>query len=395
MFKKTFHILALLFFGLKIQNSWAFTSIPTDLDKWNKFKSTALSGLYKDSHRLFFTVYLGEGKRTLKTRFLKAEGSNKGLYILIPGTGGVATSSMAGYVAIDLASNGYDVLIVTNPFSTDFQTSFSPDKLIGFPQKDLKPTIEMIKQAWGWYLAKYGRPKNVGLVGYSLGGTYTAMIAASEASIPIPFTKYIVLNPPFDFKHSLTQIDNLLKDSLKNQILSTRAIENLLKPIKLPERGLQDEELQVIEGGTPGKEKDNKKLIGTSFQVTLSRITLGIVPSKDFYINRLVRIAPRMTFNEYTNLIGPALIKKKLLPARTNDELMETNNLINIFQKIPDKSKVYVVSALNDFLLSPTDIDTFSEQIDDDHFFVFSGGGHCGEFSLYSFKKLLQNILAH
>lgn len=318
----------------------------------------------------------------------------KGLYIVIPGTGATATASAANLLAEQVTQLGYDAVVVTNPFSTDFQETFSSDGFVGFPQKDIKDTVEMVESAVDAYRSYYGEPKEINVTGYSLGALYTVMLADSNISYKL--NKFIALNPPFEFLYDMNRLDTMIKipGYGRNEIIDI--IKKLIRVFTKTISGLTKELIGEIKTTLPTDQKSNEKIIGTSFRFSMEGVINNII-SHDFvrdYDSRkeIFRITRDTSFARYSLVLRDYLVEEGKLENLSVSELAAKNNLLTVLKKSKRLKDIYFVSNEDDFLLQAGDLNDL-EKVVGDKLHVFEAGGHCGNYWTPSFQNLFKELI--
>ncbi len=318
----------------------------------------------------------------------------KGLYIVIPGTGATPSASSANLLAEQITLAGYDAVVVTNLFSTDFQETFSSDGFVGFPQKDIKDAVEMVESAISAYRSYYGEPKEINVTGYSLGALYTVMLADSNVSYKL--NKFIALNPPFEFLYDMNRLDTMIKipGYGRNEIIDI--IKKLIRVFTKTISGLTKELLGEIRTTLPTDQKSNEKIIGTSFRFSMEGVINNII-SHDFvrdYDSRkeIFRITRDTSFARYSLVLRDYLVEEGKLENLSVSELAAKNNLLTVLKKSKRLKDIYFISNEDDFLLQPGDLSNL-EKVVGNKLYVFEAGGHCGNYWTPSFQNLFKELI--
>lgn len=377
----------------------AFDLIPSETDSLAWHQSTVLGAFATPSRSNFIELKVPSPRqgRGLPLRIWKSQERPLGLVVLIPGTGANSDSVQAAGLASTLISQNYDVLIVANPFSRDFQRTFSRDFLVGFPQNDSPQVFQMVEESYKAYVKYRGKPKAVFLAGISLGGTYALRFASMPTNFKIE--KYIAINPPVTFANAISRIDDSIRASLNDGEVSFLEIvfDNLIPLVdlawvrKIP---LEIANLNLFKVHVSPVEKVNMAIIGASFQNGLKSIAKGLFEADIYGIHEkrvLERTLSSMTFSRYMGLAGIA-IDDDSIRRHSFESLINEGNLDVQISRAPDRRKLYVIHSADDFLLLPGDLKVIESYLGS-HLQVLRSGGHCGALWTKAFGRSIIKIL--
>lgn len=374
----------------------AYTLLPSEMKGWSWFQSTVLAGIGQPTKDLGVDLSLPvpNSRKELPIRFWKSsQPATKGLFLILPGTGGGASSGISNVLAELVAGLGYDSLILANPFSPEFQKSFSSDGLIGLPQKDAVDAHRMLEAAVELYQRNQGRPRKLFLMGSSLGGLYTILENGQAPSLP--FDKLIALNPPVSLGYAMDRLDDMIRLSLRNADSVPDLHFELIWAYLQAQEGISREGVEAIRMFLPAEEEKGQKVIGESFQQSLKAITKGLfAASPDFFDGdrrrRIEGSLRSVTFEKYIGYAGAALDRRG--GTSMNFSALLQGAGLNHALKSARNSKIHVITSADDFLLRPGDLANLEEALGS-RLHVFEAGGHCGNYWTASFKKALAGIL--
>ncbi len=376
----------------------AYVLLPSETDTLSWHQATVLSVFASPHKARYVKVEVASPREKLPIHIWRTEKKAKGLVMLIPGTGANSNSSQAAIVADLLASEGFDTVIVADPFSPDFQRSFSKDRAVGFPHNDSPQTITMLEQSYLEYVKRHGTPAKIHLMGISLGGMYAHRLASMKSKLK--FDRFIAINPPVDLGYAIEKIDQSIRVRLDTAQFSLRevVINNLLPVADMTWiRGLKLTEQTILEAKAllSDSEETNMGLIGASFQIDLIAITLGLRKSSAYTENyqkrRLERQLTSMTFTKYMGLASAAIDPKGVQGRRFVD-LMNDADLRLAIEAAPNRDKLYMITSNDDFLLQPGDLSDIYGLLGS-RLQVLKSGGHCGELWTEGFKAALKTTL--
>lgn len=375
----------------------AFKLLPSGLKDLSPHESTILAGVTNPSSDRYvpLTIYKPGRDIFMEARLWRSAKPTKGLFIVMPGTGGDASSGTANSLAEFISKNRFDALVVANPFSSSFQSSFSSDGLVGFPQKDLLDAEQMIEQTVRVYSQLYTPPSKVNFIGFSLGGTYSVLLSNSDFSFDVG--TFIALNPPVDFGNAISAIDDLLRTVKATSRLSLlRLIPELFPLYRETRGGLSFDLIPILRKMIVSDDYRDKQTIGAAFDLNLMDIVNGLhstetFSSREWHV-RLTQRTTRMTFQGYLGLVGIPLSNRQEFYGRTFDSIIADMDLPGLIVSSKRKSRLYVIHNADDFLLRAGDLEKIDPLLPQ-RMFVFDGGGHCGNYWTPNFQKVLKGIL--
>lgn len=135
------------------------------------------------------------------------------LAIFIPGTFGNVDTTMTNRWMDSLTRLGYHVVTMPNPFGTDFVSKVPIAKLgtVTVEAEDLYKVVREIFKKLRYLHALNG---SVRLVGVSLGGFFSSVLAALDAEHPNPIltTDVTIFAPPFHIGRGIDRLDKLVDE---------------------------------------------------------------------------------------------------------------------------------------------------------------------------------------
>lgn len=322
----------------------------------------------------------------------------KGLLLIVPGTGSNSDSSHAQIMASVANEQGHDAIIVANPFSPDFQKSFSPDYLVGFPQNDTPGFVQMMESAYAKYLTYRKKPRVVNITGFSLGGAYA--VRSSSLKFSFKVRNYIAVNPPVDLGFAINAIDDMIRTRLNNNIFS---IPQVLRQYILPlanyayafNNRLNLNTLRDYLGLTSDNETVNKGIVGASFQLSIGKITRGLFKSEEFKQDHtwrwLIARVPSITFADYMGVAGVA-IENEEMRGKSFQELMDEVDLRRQIVHSKKRKNIFIIHSRDDFLLDKGDLKDLHDLIGP-RLKVLNSGGHGGAIWTRTFARTFKQLL--
>lgn len=372
----------------------ASTLLSSSLDGISWPRATVLAGFSKPTQALAEVRLLPAPQPTpLPIRIWSALKPRHELFILIPGTGGDSSSSNANLLAEILTDNGYDVLIVANPFSSDFQKSFSADGAIGFPQRDLPAVVDMIQRSVSFFALQKGTTKKVHLLGYSLGATYALLL--KQAFVPGSFGYVLALHPPVDFHYGIAQIDSLIQRTYTDPSSRSIVTKGLLEYLHYFKKGVTDDTVNSFLAHIKPQDQIDQEIIGASFGQSLRTIAGQYIELRNLPLWQKRQMKAKlsfMTFDRFLGWSGIYLSNQGRLPPLAFSKLEAQMNFDFLLSKENSTKGLYVIHAQDDLLIKSGDLNKLGPLLGD-HLFVFKSGGHCGEFYSDAFKSLIRDLI--
>jgi pimeloyl-ACP methyl ester carboxylesterase len=300
---------------------------------------------------------------------------------------------LANVVAEDLWQLGYDSVVLANPFSPEFQGSFSSDGLIGLPQRDLPDAHRTLAAAFRHYVAEHGKPRRLVLAGISLGALYAALEAAHRQDLR--FDQVLALNPPTSLRAGISQLDEMIRISIAESDPLPFNFQVIWAYLQA-QHGTTLENIRGIKMVLPEAEREGRRLIGDSFRQALTAVgrgllALGGATLSDSVRQRIAAGLPTLTFARLADFSGQALAERREIKGSAEAALGQVD-LVSVLRRAESPAAITVVTNADDFLLQPGDLPRL-EKILGDRLYVFAAGGHCGNFWTPSFRRVLAKIL--
>ncbi len=376
----------------------AIDLLPSELEGWRWYQSTLLGAFAKPfvDRAIVLDIPVPGSSKRLAVRVWRVQGSApKGLFLILPGTGGNSASSNSNLLAEEVNALGYDAIVLANPFTPDFQSTFSSDGLIGFPRRDIVDTVTMMEAAVDSYTHYYGKYKSLNLMGYSLGALYTVLAAGQESSLT--FHKLIALNPPIDLQYAMDQLDGMIRLAINDPFSAPRMLGDLFRIFQKTKGGVLIEKILELKQLVPADEAVGREAIGKIFQNNLIEITRGLFSTSTVfstqYRKRQIEAKMRsITFAQYLGYAGIGISQNAEPVRKTFAAMVKDINLNGILAALPSTKKIYVITNNDDFLSTPAELKRLGDILHG-NLHVFNAGGHCGNYWAPSFKKVLAGII--
>ena len=298
--------------------------------------------------------------------FVPAAGKHRRLVFVIPGIGGEYNADTTLAMAELLHDAGADVVTFDDPFHWRYATTVNKRILPGYFPEDARRLASFMRTVLD-DLAKDGLADNpeVSVVGWSMGGLFTAYLAELEGKGELDFTvdTLLAVNPPVDSEHVLSAIDSFMSPA--RSWTREQAIE---KFVDVAPRLLVWDGLRF--NATPDiSEEDARYTVAALLVATLPELVGYVEHAKTF-------VSFRQYFNRYVQ--GPGR------PDGSADAARHVG-LKTLESVLRDNPRVRMIHTRDDFLLNDDDR-AYLDSTLGDRLTWFSAGAHCGMFYTPEFR---------
>jgi hypothetical protein len=383
--------------------SFSLNLTESELEGWTAENASVLSAFTRSAseNSSLLTLFPPQNKKMhrkpVDVIYMQAsKKSDNPLLLLIAGTGSNGREGIVKHLANLANQQGVDTIILPNPFTVEFQNSFSFNGLVGSPQQDSKGLEDMINsaiRAVGIY-KKY--PKKLYVSGFSLGGLHAALLARSSISSKID--KFIILNPTIDFVYGIQKVDQFIAVSDSSMGVGGLDVIDLvdiaLDKFSGPAVDLntyQSMELKYISLDSI------RHMFGIVFKSKMEKVVKNYDAGEVFLdLNMdadLVQMKQNLGYVSFANFALKALSATKQASSMDPRLEFQNINLINFLRDLPNVDKIRYIDNIDDFLKTPQQL---SALLDNSkiRYTVFSAGGHCGNYWTPSFVKKFSEYLA-
>lgn len=299
--------------------------------------------------------------------FVPSEGRHNRLVFVIPGIGGEFNADSTLAMAELLHDAGVDVVTLDDPFHWRYATSANKRILPGIFPEDARRLAAFMRTVID-DLANNGlvNDPEVSVVGWSMGGVFTAYLAELESRGELGFAvgTMLAVNPPVDSGHVLSAIDSFLAPSR-----SWSREQALEKFLDVAPRILVWDELQF--DVTPDISEEDAGY-------TVAAMLVATIPELVGYVEHA---KPSVTIRQYFNrhVQGQGQTEGSVDVARHV-------GLKALESVLRGNSRVKMIHTRDDFLLDADDRDFLDDALGD-RITWFSAGAHCGMFYTREFKQ--------
>ena len=299
--------------------------------------------------------------------FVPSEGRHDRLVFVIPGIGGEFNADSTLAMAELLHDAGVDVVTFDDPFHWRYATTVNKGILPGDFPEDARRLAALMRAVLD-DLAKDGLAEDpeVSIVGWSMGGIFTAYLAELEGRGELGFAvgSMLAVNPPVDSEHALSAIDSLLGSS--RSWSREQALEKFVDVA--PRIFVWDELMFDV---TPDiSEEDAGYVVGAMLVATIPELVGCVEHAKS-------TVSFRQYFNQH--------VKDQGRSDRPADSALHVGlkSLENVLRGNP---RLKVIHTRDDFLLDAGDRDYLDDALGD-RITWFSAGAHCGMLYTREFKQ--------
>jgi pimeloyl-ACP methyl ester carboxylesterase len=328
------------------------------------------------------------------------------LIFLLSGLGGDHKSQASEYLATLLFNYGFNVIIIGSTFSPEFIQSASSLPISGQAKIDAKDLYEVLYNLKTYLKNSDFNISRWGILGYSYGALVGAHVAKIDDRYKVfNFNKYLLINPPVDVVSSLNVLDKYY--SLFKSLNAAEKIDlffnwndytNNIKKIDFSRPSDFDFKL---------KHRLSVKqvycLLGKGFNDTL-RLALRTLEKLPNANAKLKSTASR-GYGYYANNTVLNYFKSnkdaqnKWLEVYEKrpislGELNAQNSLTGLRSTLVNNKKIIVFHNLDDFLLSPKNLDFLYNNLGS-RLVLFKQGGHVGNVWHPQYQKSIIQALGN
>lgn len=312
------------------------------------------------------------------------------LIFILSGTGSSSTSLKTRYFERIFYTAGYHVVGVSSIMNSNSVVSLSYGKMPGNLMEDSLDIYRAIKHIKK-YVEKKVEIEDYNLVGYSLGGTHSAVLGfIDENEKEFNFNKIYMINPAVNLFDSAKLLDKMFDDIVReditilfdkvNELTDKLASKKFINITNQPELMLRELEID---------DEDLKIGIGLVFRLAAVDIHFLTDASnaRKVYVKNEVEKFEDMdkylkainfsNFEEYISKIAYPYYKERYGNKLDMNKLTEFSDL-NIIQKYLENAKnIHVVTNRDELILTNKNL-KYLEKTFKGRIKVYPYGGHCG-----------------
>ncbi len=353
-------------------------------------------------------VFLFEKNADLKFTYRVQKDPTAPLVFIVPGTGGVAESSGALFLAEQLYNLGYQTVTVDDGFSWRFALSASKLGLPGYTPADSQDLYTALR-AVNTKLQKEAaiQPRSYSLVGYSLGALQAIFMHRLDQDKKVfNFERVLMIDPPMDLMRAVSSLDyfynigNALSDNRK-VVVFNRLVEVGNKYLNAHADFTDPNLLQQAFDELGFDRKDLAYLIGGSFRNSLRDVIFAsqqihdlkilTMPVTRYHRNARYDEAHQYSFEQYMSQFLYPQVKKQKGASYSIDKMNHESSFYQFADYVQIHKNLFIVHTADDFILEPGDIHWIRSKFGD-RAMIFPFGGHCGAMNFPAFSEYLKQL---
>ena len=318
---------------------------------------------------------------------------------IVPGLGSHRLAGSALALAELVYQRGFSAVCVSSTFNFEFMEHASTAQVPAYMPVDVHDLHVALTAISHRLEQTY--PERLGakaLLGYSMGGFESLLVAAGERTNQAPlirFDRYVAINPPVRLLYGMAKLDEYFQaplawpaaeraDNIQNTLLKVAALsKNSLTPhTSLPFSGIE-----------------SKFLIGMTFRFFLrdaifssqQRNNLGVLE----HSIRSLRRAPlyqeilQYSYQDYLQKFLIPYYRSRGLQLGASEVLEKAGSLRSYAGGLQANQNIRLIVNRDDFLLPEDDLAWFKTVLAEDQVTVFEQGGHLGNLSHPAVQKAI------
>jgi hypothetical protein len=334
------------------------------------------------------------------------------LFFLIGGTGAGHDSAKSQQLANVLYRAGYHVVSLANPTHTSFIVTASEEGVPGrleADSRDLYRVMGMVDERLRGEIEVSGY--YVG--GYSLGGTYSAVVSYLDArERRFDFERAVVINPAVSLYGSVRLLDGLFDRHLGTDPASVELfVDQAFQRVALlsgPGGNFDFADSDAIYRAftiLEPAERELELLIGLAFRLVSNDLAFasdvmtnaGYVVPKDARLTATTSLTDvllqglRLNFVDYFEGVYIPFYRRRI-PDVTREELIERASLRRFEGYLRSARRVVMLGTQDDIILAPGEV-AWLEDVFGERARIFPTGGHCGSMDQREFVAAMLELI--
>lgn len=315
------------------------------------------------------------------------------LVFILSGTGSGASSLKTENFQRIFYTAGYHVVGISSVMNTNSLVSLSFEKMPGNLMNDgmdIYRALEHIKP----FIEKKAKVQNYNIMGYSLGGTHSAIVSFIDSNNKVfNFKNVFMLNPAVNLLDSATILDNMFDNSVNNNVdnffirvnelitsLSYSEDTDLKKFTRNPEKVLKALKID---------RNDLKMGIGLVFRLCaidvnfLTDYTNNMKVYSDTKIGKYENLGKYFekinfaSFQDYLNKIALPFYQERYRKDMTIKDISKLADLKIIDSYLRNAKNINVVTNQDELILTKENL-SYLKRTFKNRLHIYPTGGHCG-----------------
>ncbi|MDD2899604.1 MAG: alpha/beta fold hydrolase, partial [Desulfuromonadaceae bacterium] len=317
------------------------------------------------------------------------------LVFLIAGAGASDRSVKLITMMKSLYQAGFHVITLPSPTHANFIVSASQSSVPGDLVEDSADLYHAMEVAWQ-KVAGDIEVSSFYLGGYSLGATQAAFVAKLDEERKLfNFRKVLLINPAVSIFDSGTRIEDLLKQipggAKKQGVFFNRMLSKFSEFYRYGNFvAINDDFLYAIYTDRLFSKEETAGLIGLTYRINLAGLIFSsdVMTNSGYVVakNRVLQpgdslsdyfmVSAHLSLFDYVNeYLYPYFQKKR--PGLTKQAFIDSQSLRSIEGYLKASPKFGMMTNMNDFILTPAEIE-YLRQIFGDRAKIYPRGGHLG-----------------
>lgn len=315
------------------------------------------------------------------------------LVFILSGTGSSASSLKTEYFQRIFYTAGYHVVGISSIMNTNSLVSLSFEKIPGNlinDGMDLYRALERIKTL----IEKKAKVESYNIMGYSLGGTHSAVVSFLDSKEKIfDFKNVFMVNPAVNLFDSATMLDNMFDKSVNYNVdnFFAKVNEILIELSYSKETSINDFAKNPAKILKDLKITENELKMGIGLVFRLNSIDVNFLTDysnqmknySDYKIDKYENMGKYFervnfaSFGDYIEKIALPYYQKNYNKNMTIEDLAKLSDLKIIDDYLKSARNIKVVTNRDEIILNESHFDYLKKTFKD-RLHIYPYGGHCG-----------------
>jgi len=310
---------------------------------------------------------------------------------IVPGLGAHRLANTTLALSELAYENGFSVVSISSAFNAEFMENAATTALPAYAPVDARDLHVALTEIDHQLESRYPhRLEQRTLLGYSLGGFHTLMIAGNAATsfdTLLKFDRYVAIDPPVRLMHGMSQLDELYQAPLawpENE--RTEMIENVLSKAAAVTKAPP-----APHSSMPFDATESSFLIGAAFRLTLRDVIFSSQQRNDQKVlthsvknlrrSQAYQEILKYSYHDYFEKFVRPYYLTRNLDLNDSEILDHAADLRTYSDNLKTNSNIRLIVNRNDILLAAEDITWFEQTFEPARLALFEKGGHLGNLS--------------
>ena len=317
------------------------------------------------------------------------------LIFLVAGSGSSDRSAKLMTMMKAFHQAGFHVITLPSPSNANFIISASKNSVPGDTTEDVADLYRAMEVAWKQVEGDI-EVSSFHLCGYSLGASQAAFMAKLDEERKVfNFRKVLLINPPVNVYNSASRIEDLLKQipggPKKQGVFFNKMLTKFSQYYRFGNFvAIDDDFLYSIYTERLFSQEEAGGLIGLTYRINLAGMIFSsdVMTNSGYVVpkNRILSatdslfdyflVSTHLSFMDYFDEYLLPIFQKRH-PGLTRQAFIDAQSLKSIEGYLKSSAKIGLMTNLNDFILTPAEID-YLKQLFGDRAKIYPRGGHLG-----------------